>query len=334
MFPGFEGKLPGEDFMHSFYPIAIALFFGLIYGIRSYMRGAQSQTQERADGKTAVITGGNTGIGREVARLLAERGARVILGCRDVEKAMVVVEELKTSTGNKNIQVLPLDLASMRSVREFVVLFKQNEARLDILVNNAGVMCHPQAKTEDGMEIHFQTNYLGHFLLTSLLLDLLKAAPDGARIINVTASAYRLGQLDLNDLQYETREYKPGAAYAQSKLSVLLMTLYLAKHLEGSKVTVNAVNPGVVRTGIHRHMPFRQNILISLTFAPFVWFLMKTPKDGAQTILQCAIAKEEDGVSGKYYAECKVDKFEEDVGDGVKAEELWQKSRQLCGLSS
>jgi NAD(P)-dependent dehydrogenase (short-subunit alcohol dehydrogenase family) len=205
---------------------------------------------------------------------------------------------------------------------------------LDILVNNAGVMCHPQAKTVDGFELHFQTNYLGHFLLTTLLLDKLKAAPNGARVVNVTAHAYRLGEVDLGDLQFERRAYRPGDAYSQSKLAVMLFTLHLSKILEGTAVTVNAVDPGVVRTGVHRHMPFRQHALVSLSFAPFLWFLMKTSKDGAQTSVHCAAAATEDGVSGKYYSECKVAKVEDVAMDTILAEKLWVKSRQLCGLSA
>lgn len=335
MIPGLfpDGKLPGEDFIHSFYPILIAIFLGTLYGIRSYMRGAQCQSRERLAGKIVIVTGGSSGIGLEIARDLAGRGAQVILACRDESRAKAAIDDIKNLAPNSSVQFMKLDLASFQSVRDFVSSFK--ETKLDILINNAGVMCHPEERTADGVELHFQVNYLGHFLLTHLLLDKLKSSPTGGRIINVTASAYKLGELaeHLDDLQFERREYKNGDAYVQSKLAVMLFTRKLAKYLEGSKVTVNCVNPGVSRTNIHRHMPFRTNKMVSISFYPFIWFLMKSSRDGAQTAIYCAVAKEEEGVSGKYYSECKVEEPKPVALDDETADHLWDQSLELCGLS-
>lgn len=333
MFPGLfpGGKLPGEDFINSAYPIFIALALGALYGFRSYMRGAQCRSQERLTGKVAIVTGASTGIGLEIARELAKRGAHVILACRDEIKAKAGIDDIKALISDASLEFIKLDLASLQSVRDFVISFSQ--PKLDILINNAGIMCHPQERTADGFELHFQVNYLGHFLLTHLLLNKLKASPS-SRIINVSAAAYQLGELSdhLDDLQFERREYKTGDAYSQSKLAIMLFTHYLAKHLEGSKVTVNAVNPGVVRTNVHRHMPFRKNVVISWSFAPFLWFLMKSSRDGAQTSIHCAVAKEEEGVSGKYYTECKIEEPKPVAVDDETAERLWNISLLLCGL--
>jgi retinol dehydrogenase-13 len=326
-------KFPLEDFMNSFYPILLALFLGLILGFRSYMRGAKCPSQSRIDGKIAVVTGADSGIGFETARGLAQRGARVILACREEEKATAAIAAIKKHIGPVcNLSFLKLDLASLQSVREFAAAFSRQEKHLDILVNNAGVMCHPFAKSVDGFELHFQTNYLGHFLLTHLLLGKLKAAPDGGRIINVSANAYKLGEVVLDDLQFERREYNAGNAYSQSKLAVMLFSRRLAQHLDGTQVTVYTVNPGVVRTNIHRHMPFRQNFIVSMTFAPFVWFLMKASVDGAQCSIYCAVASRDEIPSGKYLSECQVTEVDPNAANDEVAEKLWNVSFKLCDL--
>ncbi|KAI0229577.1 Retinol dehydrogenase 13 [Lamellibrachia satsuma] len=324
----FPTHLPGEDFIYSWYPIGFALAVGLIFGLRGYMKGPQCPSQEKMKGKTVIVTGANSGIGKEVAKDLASRGARVILACRDVEKGQEAVKEITESTRSKNVVFYKLDLASFQSVKDFVTEFKQEENRLDVLINNAGIMCHPQAKTEEGTELHFGVNYLGHFLLTHLLLDELKTSAP-SRVINITALAYQLGEINFDDINLEEQEvFKPGTAYSQSKLAMMLFTYKIAKYLEGSNVTVNAVHPGVVKTDAHKYMPFSQNAFLRISLLPVMWMLMKQPLDGAQTVIYAAVAKEEEGVSGKLYADCQLKKFSENVTDEA-ADKLWDLSLKM-----
>jgi retinol dehydrogenase-12 len=164
---------------------------GLIFlSKRFYFEGGRCVSKARLDGKTAIITGSNTGIGKETALDLAKRGARVILACRDVDKANQAASEIRKRSGNGNVHVEKLDLASFDSIRSFASRINSQEARLDILINNAGIMLCPFWKTNDGFEMQFGVNHLGHFLLTNLLLDKLKQAPEQARIVNVSALAY------------------------------------------------------------------------------------------------------------------------------------------------
>ena len=211
------------------------------------------KSQARLDGKTVIITGGNSGIGLETAVDLAKRQARVILACRSVEKGEKAVADVKKRSGNDNVVFVQLDLASLDSVRDFAAKILEEQAQqIDILINNAGVMMIPERRlTKDGFEMQFGTNHLGHFLLTNLLLDHIKKAPS-ARIVNVSSLAYHGGVIDINDLNSE-RSYAPIATYCKNKLANILFTRGLAKRLQGTNVTVNAVHPGGIRTGLQQH---------------------------------------------------------------------------------
>ena len=208
-------------------------------------------SKARLNGKTAIITGANTGIGLETAVDFAERNGRVILACRSKERGEAAVEQVKRRSGNNNVVFMQLDLASLDSVRNFATSVLDKEARIDILVNNAGIMACPYMKTADGFEMQFGVNHLGHFLLTNLLLDRLKEAP-AARIVNVSSSAHQRGKINFEDLN-STKNYIPWSAYGQSKLANVLFTRSLAKHLEGTNVITNALHPGVIRTELARH---------------------------------------------------------------------------------
>ena len=204
-------------------------------------------------GKTAIITGGNSGIGLETAVDMAKRGARVILACRNTENGEKAVATIKRKSNNENVTFSKLDLASLRSVCEFSARIMKEEPRIDILVNNAGVMATPYTTTEDGFELQFGVNHLGHFLLTNLLLDRIKEAP-AARIVNLSSRAHKKGTIDFADLQSK-RSYEKRGAYRQSKLAIILFTKALSRQLKGTSVTAYSVHPGVVRTELFRHFP-------------------------------------------------------------------------------
>lgn len=207
-----------------------------------WMQGGQFRKNTRIDGKTVLITGANTGIGKETAIDLAKRGGKIYIACRDLNRGENALMDIKDKSGSDNIHLLQLDLASMQSIREFSQKFHQLENKLHILINNAGVMACPKSYTADGFELQFGTNHLGHFLLTNLLLDLLKqAAP--SRIVIVSSLLHRIGTIRKNDLMHERRYWK-WFVYGQSKLANILFARELSKKLEGSGVTANSLHPG------------------------------------------------------------------------------------------
>ena len=194
-----------------------------------------------------VITGACRGLGRETALQLARRHARIIIADVDAAGGPRTVAEIQKETGNACIAFRYLDLTSLTSVRACATQILQEEARIDVLINNAGVMGGPHRKTEDGIEFHFAVNYVGHFLLTQLLLERLKEAPAG-RIVNTASWSYKLASpLNFRDLQMD-RSYNRRDAYYRSKLAIVMFTRSLSRRLSGSRVTVNSVNPGNTRT--------------------------------------------------------------------------------------
>ncbi|KAG1944272.1 retinol dehydrogenase [Pimephales promelas] len=248
----------------------------------------------RLDGKTVIITGANTGIGKETAIDLAKRGARIIMACRDLEKADAALKEVKDASGNQDVVTNRLDLADTKSIREFAEKINKEEKQVNILINNAGVMVCPYGKTADGFEMQIGVNHMGHFLLTYLLLDLIKKSTP-ARIINVSSMAHQWGTINLEDINSE-KTYDKKKAYSQSKLANILFTCSLAKRLEGTGLTAYALHPGVVQTELWRHLNKAQQVAM-LMAKPFT----KTSVQGAQTTIYCAVAPELETESGKYY---------------------------------
>lgn len=205
-------------------------------------------------GKVVIITGANTGIGKETAIDLASRGAKIYLACRDTFRCEEARKDIIERTGTDDLYNRILDLSSLSSVRNFVKEFLEEETKLDILICNAGIMNVPKSLTTDGFELQFGVNHLGHFLLTNLLLDSLKKATP-SRIVVVSSHAYLRGNIKKEDLNSEV-SYGGLSAYCQSKLANILFTRHLSKKLEGTGVTVNALHPGVVKTELGRHIPF------------------------------------------------------------------------------
>ncbi|KAK3872325.1 hypothetical protein Pcinc_022543 [Petrolisthes cinctipes] len=233
------------------------------------MNSARCKSLTRLDGKTVIVTGASAGIGKEAARDLARRGARIILACRNLEKAQRVAEEITTDTWNHNVVVRELDVSDLDSVRKFAKEILTTEEHLDILINNAGMAGHPKREvTHDGLELTMATNHYGHFLLTNLLLKLLKkSAP--SRIIVVSSVMHKFcTKLDPEDLNFEKKYYSFFSSYNQSKLCNVLFTLELADRLKGVGVTANCLHPGAVATDISARgghiLYFLQNIGLKL----------------------------------------------------------------------
>lgn len=236
--------------------------------------------------KLVIVTGATSGIGKATAKELALRKAKVILACRDIAKCEKMRLGIILACKNKKIECRELDLASQKSIRKFVDEFNKKYPKLDILINNAGVLGGPRAVTSEGIEMQLGVNHMGHFLLTNLLLPKLKiAAP--SRIINITSIDYQKGIIDKEDLNM-TKNYDSMKAYKQSKLASVLFTLELAKRLEGTGVTVNAVYPGIVNTKLLRNTSFYKSYISSIILKPFLWMFIKNTKQGSQPIIYAA----------------------------------------------
>ena len=295
-------------------------------------RHAVYPSEARLEDVTAVITGANTGVGKETARYLYKRGARVIIGVRSVERGeearAEIVESVAAAAAGDEQQdgpgaliVLQLDLASLQSVRDFAQEVLARADKVNLLINNAGVMACPRAETKEGFEMQLGVNHLGHFLLTLLLLErLVCSAP--ARVVNLSSLAHTHGKMHFDDLMLE-RSYGDWKAYNQSKLANVLFTRELARRLLGTRVTTYAVHPGVVRTDLWRHQGCFDRLLQP-------WF--KTPEQGAQTTLYCALAPELATLSGRYYADCKEVRPSARARRDEDAARLWQLSEQLVGV--
>ncbi|KAG7261656.1 hypothetical protein CRUP_012250, partial [Coryphaenoides rupestris] len=247
-------------------------------------------------GKTAIVTGANSGIGKFIALDFARRGARVILACRNQHAGDAAVAEIRRLTGNQHVHLRTLDTSSLDSVRAFAGRINQDEKALHILVNNAGASGLPKKMTEDGLEISFATNHLGPFLLTNLLLDLLKrSAP--ARIVNVCSANHCKGEVNFSHFKGEELTYKMDKVYNNTKLHQLLCTNELARRLQGSGVTANSVHPGYVMTAMLRHYSLALRFVFNLLGV----FFFKYAEQGAVSTIYCAVSEEMEGITGKYF---------------------------------
>ncbi|CAG2115635.1 unnamed protein product, partial [Medioppia subpectinata] len=240
-----------------------------------------------------LITGGNTGLGKETAYQMSLLGAKVIIGCRDVQKGETAAQYVKIKNPKANVIVMKLDLSSLSSVRSFAKTVAQNESKIDILVNNAGVMGCPESKTDDGFELQFGTNHLGHFLLTLSLLPLLREAPK-ARIVTVSAALHIYGKIHFENINLRNGAYNPLLGYTQSKLANILFTQELARRLgSNSTVTAYSLHPGVIMTELQRNL---SNIL-----RYFLSYFVVSTEMGVQTTLYCALEDNIENESGSYY---------------------------------
>ncbi len=278
-------------------------------------------------GKTCVVTGATSGIGEVTTLELARMGASVIFLGRNPDRCKATQARITMNTGNTSVEYLVADFSSMAQVREAARHLLEKHTRLDVLINNAGAVFLHHQKSVDGYEMTFALNHLSYFLFTLLLLDALKASSP-ARIVNVSSDSQRGRRLDFNDLQNK-KSYNVMKAYGRSKLANMLFTYELARRLEGSGVTANALHPGAVATRIwQRGGPL--NPLISLIMRR----VSLTPEQGAETTIYLASSPEVEGVTGKYFVKCKAVRSDPASYDEATAKQLWETSLHLVGLSA
>jgi len=315
--------------------VGVGAVAGLLYlANRLFFSGSMCTSKNRLDGKVAIITGANTGIGYETALDFAKRGARVILACRDTKKAEKAAEQIRQETGSKEVDSEYLDLADLDTVREFAKKMCAKLDRLDLLVNNAGIMMCPLWRTKQNFETQFGVNHIGHFVLTRALLDLMKKSGEPSRIVNLSSLAHTFSDIRWDDINWEKKDaYKPIAAYGQSKTANILFTNQLHKQLkDDTKISVFAVHPGSVRTELQRYTDesmFRYLSTILRIFWPLVVAFSKSPAEGAQTTIHCSVSDEALPFNGKYFSDCKPKKTSAYASDDEKAQRLWDISVKM-----
>jgi NAD(P)-dependent dehydrogenase (short-subunit alcohol dehydrogenase family) len=285
----------------------------------------QGDTMPALQAKVCLITGGTNGIGKSTALALAGMGATVVIVGRNAAKTAQVVAEIRTATGNTSIDSLLADLSSQQQVRRLANEFKSKYSRLHVLLNNAGAVFMQRQLSIDGIEMTFALNHLAYFLLTNLLLDtIISSAP--ARIINVSSRAHTSGKIDFDNLQGE-RSFGYGA-YGNSKLANILFTIELARRLEGTGVTANALHPGFVATGFASN----NGKVIAAIMGAVAPLLGRSPAKGAETSIYLASSPAVAGISGKYFFDSKVTATAPQASDAAVARKLWDVSAAMVGL--
>jgi NAD(P)-dependent dehydrogenase (short-subunit alcohol dehydrogenase family) len=281
------------------------------------------------NGKIALVTGGTSGIGKATAEALARMGATVVIVGRNPQRTAEVVQELRTSSGNQRVESLLADLSSQQSIHRLAEEFKQNYAQLHILINNAGATYPERQLSVDGIELTFALNHMAYFTLTNLLLDTLKASAP-ARIVNVSSGLYRMARIDFANLQGE-RSYSQFAAYGISKLENLLFMHELAGRLKGTGVTINALNPRIVNTPMQQKN--KDSGLIARIASVVLPMIGRTPEKGAETSVYLASSPEVEGLTGRYFVDCKEVGMLAHATDSATAARLWEVSESLAHLT-
>src|SRR5436190_13227222 len=281
---------------------------------------------QKMAGQTCLVTGANSGIGKETALGLARMGARVVLVCRNAQKGELALSEIRRETGSTQLELLIADLSSLASVRGLAAQVQQRYPRLDVLINNAGAAVPSRRLSADGIEMTLAANHLGPSLLTLLLLDRLKSSAP-SRIVNVSSEAQRNARLDMDDLQFERRTYNGLAAYAQSKLLMNAFTFELARRLERTGVTANCLHPGVVATSIWpADAPWFFKLAVGL-MKPF----MISARRGAEVSLYLGTSPDVAGVTGRYFVKSKPADSNPLSRDPKVIADVWQWTEKMIG---
>ncbi len=284
------------------------------------------QTTMTMQNKICMVTGATSGMGKATAVALAQMGATVILVARNQSKAEAVRDEIRVQSGNMNVEVMLADLSSQQEIRALANNFRQKYQHLHVLVNNAGGIFFQRETTLDGLEMTFAVDHLAYFLLTDLLLDVLKASAP-ARIINVSSNVERIGNINFDDLQHKKRYISIGA-YAQAKLATMLFTYELARRVEETGITVNAITPGPVATNFGKN----GNSLMNTIFPLFFRFV-RSAEEGAQTAVYLASSPIVSGVTGKAFYHRKELRSSRKSYNVALQKKVWQISEELIGIS-
>ena len=276
--------------------------------------------------KICLVTGATSGIGQVTARVLAQQGATVIIVGRNKEKCIQTTNNIREITKNSSVEYILSDLSIQNDVRKLAEQFLSKYNKLDVLINNAGVSIQKRQETVDGIEVTFAINHLSHFLLTNLLLNVIKAS-EPARIINVSSALHTRSSLNFDDLEGK-KKYSSMDAYSKSKLANILFTYELARRLEGTRVTVNAVHPGLVSTNLSSN---------SSGFTKFVWNIMSifalNVEKGAESSVFLATSPDIKNITGKYYSKMNMVPSSEESYNEENAKRLWKVSLKMTGLS-
>ncbi|NHJ40468.1 MAG: SDR family oxidoreductase [Asgard group archaeon] len=276
--------------------------------------------------KICIVTGANSGIGKETTKQLVELDAHVIMVVRNKQKGLIALEEIKRATGKNNIDLMLCDFVSQKSIHNFAKQFLSRYDKLHILVNNHGSINPKKVITEDDLEMTFAVNHLGYFLLTNLLLDVMKrSAP--ARIINVASGAYEATRFNpLSDYNFKKRRYRGFKAYSESKLYNILFTYYLAEKLVDSNITINTLTPGFVKTNFastYKGMNFFNKLMSPLS---------QSPEKAAKKLIYLIASDEVKGITGKYFVKNKITETSKLTLDKTFQKELWDLSIKLTGI--
>jgi NAD(P)-dependent dehydrogenase (short-subunit alcohol dehydrogenase family) len=278
-------------------------------------------------GKICMVTGANSGIGKATALALAQMGATVVMVCRDRAKGEEARSEITTKSRNNAVDLLQADLSSQQSIRQLVENFQHHYTHLHVLINNAGAAFPGRRReTVDGLEMTFAVNYLAPFLLTNLLLDMLKASAP-ARIVNVSSAAHKSGSIQLDDLQAE-KHYRPMRTYPQAKLAVVLFTYELARRLQGTGVTANCLHPGFVAT----HFAQSDGGPAARLLVKLIGSFGASPQEGAKTSIYLASSPEVEGVTDKYFVKSIPRRSAAISYDESRQRQLWEQSTKLVNV--
>ena len=277
-------------------------------------------------GKVCLVTGATAGIGLVTARELAREGTRVIVVGRSIERCLLACDEIRAQSGSSAVESLVADLSSQAAIRRLAGEASSRLDRLDVLVNNAGGIFLTRQESADGIEMTFALNHLSYFLLSNLLLPLLKqSAP--ARIVNVASDAHKGVSIPFDDIEGKQR-YRGWRAYQQSKLANILFTYELARRLEGSRVTANALHPGFVRTTI-----FRDPGMMGWVLRRAADLIALSPDEGAKTSIYLASSPDVEAISGRYFVKAKPVPSSPQSRDVAAAERLWKLSEEMTSSS-